>query len=210
MQDDAIDKAYDGRLMRRLLAFLLPYWRQLTLLVFTITIGALAALAQPYLVKMAIDDYIGQGNLAGLRGLAALYAGILLVSFAAEYLQTWTTQLTGQRMMFDLRTAIYEHLQRLDLRFYDRNPVGRLMTRVTSDVDVLNDLFSSGVVTIFGDFFTLIGIMAMLMVMNWRLALVAFTVLPLIIMVTQWFRRNVRLSYRVVRGLIARIKWCAG
>jgi ATP-binding cassette subfamily B multidrug efflux pump len=114
-------------------------------------------------------------------------------------------QLTGQRIMFDLRMAIYEHLQRLDLRYYDRNPVGRLMTRVTSDVDVLNDLFTSGVVTVFGDLFALLGIMAMMLWMNWRLALVAFAVLPLIVLITQWFRRNVRDSYRVVRGWIARI-----
>ena len=113
--------------------------------------------------------------------------------------------MTGQRIMFDLRMEIYGHLQRLDVRYYDRNPVGRLMTRVTSDVDVLNDLFTSGVVTIFGDVFTLIGIMAMMLIMDWRLALVSFAVLPLIALVTQWFRRNVRESYRVVRGWIARI-----
>src|SRR5438876_720464 len=107
--------------------------------------------------------------------------------------------------MFDLRMAIYGHLQRLDLAYYDKNPVGRLMTRVTSDVDVLNDLFTSGVVTIFGDVFLLVGIMIMMLWMNWRLALVAFSVLPLIVIVTQWFRRNVRDSYRVVRGWIARI-----
>ena len=107
--------------------------------------------------------------------------------------------------MFDLRMAIYGHLQRLDLSYYDRNPVGRLMTRVTSDVDVLNDLFTSGVVTVFGDVFTLVGIMAVMLWLNWRLAVVAFSVLPLIILVTQWFRRNVRESYRVVRGWIARI-----
>jgi ATP-binding cassette subfamily B protein len=101
--------------------------------------------------------------------------------------------------------AIYRHLQRLDLRYYDRNPVGRLMTRVTSDVDVINDLFTSGVVTVFGDVFTLVGIMAMMLWMNWRLALVAFAVLPLIVLIAQWFRRNVRDSYRVVRGWIARI-----
>src|SRR5947208_10606875 len=109
-------------------------------------------------------------------------------------------QLLGQRIMFDLRMSIYEHLQRLDLRFYDRNPVGRLMTRVTSDVDVLNDLFTAGVVTVFGDVFTLAGIMAVMLWMNWRLAAVAFCVLPLIALITQWFRRNVRDSYRVVRG----------
>jgi ATP-binding cassette subfamily B protein len=107
--------------------------------------------------------------------------------------------------MFDMRMETYRHLQRLDVRYYDRNPVGRLMTRVTSDVDVLNDLFTSGVVTIFGDVFTLVGIMGVMLWMNWRLALVAFAVLPLIGLVTQWFRRNVRESYRVVRGWIARI-----
>ena len=113
--------------------------------------------------------------------------------------------MTGQRIMFDMRTRIYEHLQRLDLRFYDRNPVGRLMTRVTTDVDVINDLFTSGVVSVFGDVFTLVGIMIVLLSMNWRLALVTFAVLPLIVLVTQWFRRNVRESYRTVRTLIARI-----
>ena len=128
-----------------------------------------------------------------------------MAAFAAEYLQTWMMQLTGQRIMYDLRMEIYRHLQRLDLRYYDRNPVGRLMTRVTSDVDVLNDLFTSGVVTVFGDVFSLVGIMVMMVWMNWRLAIVTFCVLPLIVLVTQWFRRNVRESYRVVRGLIARI-----
>ena len=130
---------------------------------------------------------------------------ILVAAFVAEYAQTWILQLTGQRIMFDLRMAIYRHLQRLDLKYYDRNPVGRLMTRVTSDVDVLNDLFTSGVVTVFGDLFTLVGIMGVMLWMDWRLALVAFSVLPLIVLVTQWFRRNVRESYRVVRGWIARI-----
>ncbi len=206
MQDDEIlGKAYDARLMRRLLVYLRPYWPQILLALVAITTSAGAALAQPYLMKVAIDRYIGAGRLDGLGGLAALYLAVLLFAFAAEYLQTWTMQLTGQRIMFDIRMEIYRHLQRLDLRYYDRNPVGRLMTRVTSDVDALNDLFTSGVVTIFGDVFTLVGIMVVMVVMNWRLALVAFAVLPLILIVTQWFRRNVRLSYRVVRGLIARI-----
>src|SRR5262249_13020520 len=158
-----------------------------------------------YLMKIAIDRYIAAGTLAGLGGLALLYFAILAIAFAAEYMQTWTMQMTGQRIMFDMRMAIYTHLQRLDLRYYDRNPVGRLITRVTSDVDVLNDLFTSGVVTIFGDMFTLVGIMVVMLWMNWRLALVAFSVLPLIALVTHWFRTNVRDSYRVVRGWIARI-----
>src|ERR1019366_4598396 len=153
----------------------------------------------------AIDRYIGARQLAGLNGLAALYLAVLVAAFAAESVQTWTMQLTGQRIMFDMRMGIYRHLQRLDLRYYDRNPVGRLMTRVTSDVDGLNDLFTSGAVTIFGGVFTRAGIMGVMLWMNWRLALVAFSVLPLIFFVTQWFRRNVRDSYRTVRGLIARI-----
>jgi ATP-binding cassette subfamily B protein len=203
--DDIVGKAYDARLMRRLLEYLRPYWRQVALAFVTIIVGAVASLVQPYLIKVAIDRYITERRLAGLDGLAALYLTVLVASFAAEYVQTWTLQLTGQRIMYDLRMVIYRHLQRLDLRYYDRNPVGRLMTRVTSDVDVLNDLFTSGVVTIFGDVFTLAGIMGVMLWMNWRLALVAFSVLPLIFFVTQWFRRNVRDSYRTVRGLIARI-----
>jgi len=203
--DEILGKAYDARLMRRLLQYLRPYWRSVALALVTIVVGGVASLVQPYLIKVAIDRYIAVRQLAGLNGLAALYLVVLVVAFAAEFIQTWTMQLTGQRIMFDLRMAIYGHLQKLDLRYYDRNPVGRLMTRVTSDVDVLNDLFTSGVVTVFGDVFALVGIMAMMAWMNWRLALVAFSVLPLIFLVTQWFRRNVRDSYRVVRGWIARI-----
>src|SRR5262245_29675093 len=191
--------------MRRLLRYLRPYWRQVAVALLAIVVGGAASLAQPYLMKIAIDRYVAARRLEGLDRLAALYLTVLAVSFAAEYIQTWTMQLTGQRIMFDMRMAIYSHLQRLDLAFYDRNPVGRLMTRVTSDVDVINDLFTSGVVTVFGDVFTLVGIMAMMLWMNWRLALVAFAVLPLIVVIAQWFRKHVRDSYRVVRGWIARI-----
>jgi ATP-binding cassette subfamily B protein len=203
--DDILGKAYDGRLMRRLLTYLWPYWRSVAVAFAAILIGAGASLAQPYLIKVAIDRYIEPRQLEGLDQLALLYVAILVIAFAAEYTQTWTMQLTGQRIMFDLRMAIYGHLQRLDLRYYDRNPVGRLMTRVTSDVDVLNDLFTSGVVTIFGDVFTLVGIMVILLGMDWRLAMVTFAVLPIIALVTQWFRTHVRESYRVVRGWIAKI-----
>ena len=203
--DEILGKAYDRTLMRRLLTYLRPYRVQVLVALSAILVGSGAAVTQPYLLKVAIDRYIAAGTLDGLGGLALLYAAVLSVAFVAEYVQTWTMQLTGQRIMFDLRMGIYDHLQRLDVRYYDRNPVGRLMTRVTSDVDVLNDLFSSGVVTVFGDLFTLAGIMAVMAWMNWRLALVTFSVLPLIVLITQWFRRNVRETYRVVRGWIARI-----
>jgi ATP-binding cassette, subfamily B, multidrug efflux pump len=203
--DEILGKAYDARLMRRLLQYLRPYRRQVGVALGAILVGSAASLAQPYLIKVAIDRYIAAGRLEGLDRIALLYLAILVAAFAAEYIQTWSMQFTGQRIMFDLRMAIYSHLQRLDLRFYDRNPVGRLMTRVTSDVDVLNDLFTSGVVTVFSDVLTLVGIMVMMLVMNWRLALVTFAVLPIIVGISQWFRKNVRDSYRVVRGWIARI-----
>ena len=203
--EEVLGKAYDARLMRRLLGYLRPYSSQVAVALAAIICGSILQLAQPWLMKLAIDRYIAAGNLEGLDVIALAFLCILLGSFAMEYVQTWILQMTGQRIMFDLRTQIYRHLQRLDLKFYDRNPVGRLMTRVTSDVDVLNDLFTAGVVSIFGDVFTLAGIMIVLVTMDWRLALVAFSVLPLIVLVTQWFLRNVRELYRVVRVRIARI-----
>src|SRR6476660_1388273 len=203
--DDVLGKAYDARLMRRLLEYLRPYWRSVVAALVTIVVGGAASLVQPYLIKVAIDQYIAARRLSGLDRLALIYLAVLVVAFVAEYAQTWTMQLTGQRIMFDLRMAIYRHLQRLDLRYYDRNPVGRLMTRVTSDVDVLNDLFTSGVVTVFGDVFTLLGIMGVMLTMNWRLALVTFSVIPFFFVVTNWFRRGARSSFREVRRYIARI-----
>lgn len=203
--DEILGKAYDARLMRRLLGYLWPYWRQVAVAFAAIFVASAAALAQPYLVKQAIDQHVATRTLAGLDRLALIYTLVLVAAFIAEYVQTWTMQMIGQRIMFDLRMAVYGHLQRLDLKYYDRHPVGRLMTRVTSDVDVLNELFTSGVVTIFGDALTLVGIMVVMVWMDWRLALVAFSVLPLIVLVTQWFRRNVRESYRIVRGWVARI-----
>src|SRR5262245_28250695 len=129
--DEILGKAYDARLMHRLLTYLRPYWRSVVLAFIVIIIGAGVSLAQPYLMKVAIDRYIATGNLEGMNRLAMLYLVLLVVAFAAEYIQTWTMQLTGQRIMYDLRMSIYGHLHQLDLKFYDRNPVGRLMTRVT-------------------------------------------------------------------------------
>jgi ATP-binding cassette, subfamily B, multidrug efflux pump len=203
--EEILGKAYDAVLMRRLLRYLRPYTKHVALALAAIISASVLQLAQPYLIKIAIDRHIATGTTAGLDRIALAFLAILLGSFAFEFLQTWTLQLTGQRIMYDLRMQIYRHLQRLDVQFYDRNPVGRLMTRVTTDVDVLNDLFTAGVVSIFGDVFTLLGIMVVLIVMDWRLALVAFSVLPLIIAVSQWFRRNARESYRTVRIWIARI-----
>jgi ATP-binding cassette subfamily B protein len=205
IDDDVLGKAYDGRLMRRLLTYLRPYRGQVLVAVVAIIGHSALDLVPPYLTKTVIDRYIPVGDLAGLGSIAALYLVALIASFLLEYLQTWTMQVIGQKIMFDLRMQLVSHLNRLDLRFYDRNPVGRLMTRITTDVDVLNELFTSGVVSVFGDVFTLIGIMGVLVWMDWRLALAAFSVLPLIAWITHWFRINARESYRTVRTWIARI-----
>jgi ATP-binding cassette, subfamily B, multidrug efflux pump len=203
--EDVLGKAYDARLMRRLLEYLRPYRLPVATALGALIGGSALQLVQPYLMKVAIDRYIAQRDLAGLNQVALGFLAVLIGSFVFEYLQTYILQYVGQRIMFDMRMEIYGHLQRVDVQYYDRNPVGRLMTRVTTDVDVLNDLFASGVVSVFGDVFTLTGIMVVLLVMDWRLALVAFSVLPLIVLITQWFRRNVRESYRSVRLWIARI-----
>jgi ATP-binding cassette subfamily B protein len=204
-EDEVLGKAYDARLMRRLLTYLRPYRLQVVLAVAAIIAHSVLELAPPYLTKLVIDEYIPARDLSSLSGVAVLFLLTLTGSFAFEYLQTSTMQMIGQRIMFDLRVQILNRLQQLDVRFYDRNPVGRLMTRVTTDVDALNELFTSGVVAVFGDAFTLLGIMAVLVWMDWRLALVAFSVLPIIVVITQWFRVNVRDSYRTVRLWIARI-----
>jgi ATP-binding cassette subfamily B protein len=204
-EEEVLGKAYDARLMRRLLSYLLPHKWYVAGALLALVGDAVTQLAPPYLVKVAIDQYIAQGDLAGIDQIAVLYFAVLLASFSLEYAQTYMMQMIGQRIMFDMRMQIYAHLQRLDLAFYDRNPVGRLMTRVTTDVDVINDLFTSGVVAAFGDLFMLVGIMITLLWMDWRLAAIAFSVLPLILVLAQWFRRHVRESYRKVRLRIARI-----
>jgi ATP-binding cassette subfamily B multidrug efflux pump len=205
MQEDVIGKAYDARLMRRLLRYLRPHSGAVAVAFVVILGGSLVELAQPWITQQAIDKYIATGDTAGLSRMGLLFLALILAAFGFEYVQTSVLQLTGQKIMHTLRMQVYTHLQRVDLAFYDHNPVGRMMTRVTTDVDALNDMFASGVVTVFGDLLVLIGIMAAMVVMNWRLALVAFTVLPLIGVTTAWFRKNVRESYRQVRGLVARL-----
>ena len=205
LHDEPLVAAYDARLLRRLLRYLVPHRRSVAVALAAIVGHALLQLAEPYLIKLAIDRHILTGELAGLELIAAAMFVILTGSFLLEYLETYSMGMIGQRIMYDLRMEIYGHLQRIDVAYYDRHPVGRLMTRVTTDVDALNDLFASGVISVFRDVVLLVGIMAVLLWMDWRLALVAFAVLPFIALVTQWFRRNARAAYREVRGWIAKI-----
>ena len=217
-----LGKAYDGRLMKRLLGYLAAY-RKVTVLAFISIIGAsFLQVIPPYLLKVEVDRYLDPGRgvpvvafldpwlsadpRVGIFQIVLLiFLPVLLLAFALEFVQTYTMQFVGQKIMFDLRREVFAHLQRLPLSFFDKNQAGRLVTRVTADVDVLNDLFASGVVAIFGDFFTLFGIIIVMLTINWRIALMTFAVLPLIVMTTMAFRRVVRESYRRIRAALARI-----
>jgi ATP-binding cassette subfamily B multidrug efflux pump len=204
-EDDAIARSYDRTLLLRLLTYLRPYKGAVAVSFLLIVLMAGLDLAGPYLTKVAIDRHIRTGDAAGLAGVAVLYLATLLAAFVVRFGQVTILQMTGQRVMLDMRRAIYGHLQSLHVGFFDKNPVGRLMTRVTTDVDAVNELFTSGVVTVFGDLFTLLGIMGVMLFMNWKLALVTFSVIPLFFLVTNWFRRGSRQSFREVRKWIARI-----
>ena len=204
-EEEATGKAYDARLMRRLLEYLRPY-RFRVLLAITVLLSASAIeLAGPWLTSIAIDRALPNRDLLLLSRLVTALAAAALLAFGLEYLQIQLTTWIGQRVMYDLRREIFAHLQRLDLRFYDRNPVGRLMTRVTSDVEVLNELFSSGVVTVFGDLFILIFITTFMFAIDWQLALVTLAVLPFVIMTAVLFRTHIRDAFREIRTRLARI-----
>jgi ATP-binding cassette subfamily B protein len=203
--DDTIARSYDRQLLLRLLRYLRPYKAAVAVSFLLIVAMAGLDLVGPYLTKVAIDQHIAAGDAAGLARVAVLYLLALLAAFAVRFAQVYILQMTGQRIMMDLRRQIYQHLQRLHVAYFDRNPVGRLITRVTTDVDAINELFTSGVVTVFGDVFTLLGIMAVMLVLDFRLALVTFAVIPLFFLVTNWFRRGSRQSFREVRKWIARI-----
>ncbi len=218
-EEEVLGKAYDARLMKRLLGYLRPYIPLVALALGAILAHAALQAVGPFLTKVAVDKYLAHSTLRptfldrhlsadafrGVTEIAILYILALLVSFAVEFVQTYTMQLTGQKVMLDLRMQIFRHLQRLPVAFFDRNPVGRLVTRLTSDVDALNEMFTSGVIAIFGDFFTLTVIVAVMLLLNAPLALVSFSVLPLIALATAVFRRRVRDSYRRIRTAIARI-----
>ncbi|HKR32315.1 MAG TPA: ABC transporter ATP-binding protein [Terriglobales bacterium] len=223
-EEEVLGKAYDSRLMKRLLAYLAPYKWQTLLAIVAILVKAGADVLGPYLTKVAIDKYLASARagarhpfldswlssrpLVGIGQIAALYVSLLAISFCMDFLQTYYMQWVGQKAMFDLRSQIFAHLQRLHVAFFDRNPVGRLVTRVTTDVDAVNEMFTSGVVSIFEDVFVLSGIVVIMFWIArpyWWLPLVTLAVLPLIFWATMLFRRSVRESYRRIRVAIARI-----
>jgi ATP-binding cassette, subfamily B, multidrug efflux pump len=218
--DDVVGKAYDSRLMRRLLTYLRPYKLQACISLVAILLKAGADVLGPYLTKVAVDRYmtarpalhppawthwLSSKPMTGVTQIAGIYLGALVFSYLLEFVQTYLMQWTGQKVMFDMRRQIFRHIQRMHVSFFDRNPVGRLVTRLTSDVDALNEMFTSGVFAIFEDVFVLILIVVIMLRMNWWLALIAFAVLPPILGITKIFRKHVRDSYRRIRSAIARI-----
>jgi ATP-binding cassette subfamily B multidrug efflux pump len=218
-EEEILGKAYDSRLMRRLLTYLRPYQRPLAIALVSIILKSFSDILGPYLIKVAVDRYLAPVKNAasglwswlspdpmhGIAQISGIYFAMLLITFVLEFLQTYFMQWIGQKVMFDLRSQIFRHLQRMHVAFYDKNPVGRLVTRVTTDVDALNEMFTSGVVSIFEDVFVLIGIIGIMLCMNWKLALITFAVLPFIGIATKIFRDEVRDSYRRIRVAIARI-----
>ena len=204
-EEEALGKGYDARLMKRLLQYLQPYKSYVALAIVILVAASLLQVVGPWLTQIAIDDVIPNRNTSLLATLAAAYLASVVAGFVLLYAQSVLTAWLGQRVMYDLRTEIFRKLQQLDLGFYDRNPVGRLMTRITSDVEALNELFSSGVVAVFGDLFTLAFILSAMLYMDWRLALITFSVLPFVVLTAFLFRAKLRNAYRDIRVRLARI-----
>src|SRR5436190_2799880 len=240
-EEEILGKAYDSRLMKRLLTYLRPSTRQAVVALVAIVVRAVLDVHSPVLTAIAIDKYLTNGAVAtkilgapliepwsegnnplshltrfldphlsleplvGIAQIASIYVSLVVFGFILEYAQTYFMQWTGQKVMFDLRSQLFRHLQHMHIAFFDKNPVGRLVTRVTTDVDALNEMFTAGVVSIFEDIFVLVGIGAVLLWMNARLALVTLIVLPLIFWATMVFRKYARDSYRRIRTAIARI-----
>jgi ATP-binding cassette subfamily B protein len=204
-EDEALGKALDWTLLRRLALYLEPYRGRVAIAFGLLIVESVLGIIPPWLVKIAVDDQIAHGDLAGLRVTALLFVGVLVAEFAVSYVQLVLVARIGQAVMYDMRASLFTHLQRMSFAFFDRNPVGRLMTRVTSDVEVLNEMFTSGIISVFGDIFLLAGILAAMFLLDARLALVTLAVGPVLILATNLFRVKVREAYRDIRGRVARI-----
>ena len=204
-EEEVLGKAYDSRLMRRLVTYLRPYKPAVALAFVLILLESVLEIAFPWLIKIAIDSYIAVNDMVGLAYISVVFIALLIVKFFTSSGQTYILQNTGQKIMYDMRMEVFGHLQKLSASFYDKNPVGRLITRVITDVDVLNEMFSAGIVSIFGDILVLAGITVAILLMNWQLGLVTLSVVPLIALATAVFRVKARDSYRRVRIAIAKI-----
>lgn len=204
-EEEVEEKPFDARLMLRLLEYLKPYTKWVVLAFGLILITSVTRQAGPFLTQIAVDEHILVGDYAGLHRLVWIFVGLLVLQFSANYLQNYVTQMTGQWAMFDVRHHIFSHLQRLPLRYFDRTPIGRLMTRNTNDVDALNELFTDGIVVVFSDVFTLIAIVAFMASMNAELAAVVCVILPFMFLATFYFQGRMLRAFRNARSRLARL-----
>ena len=204
-EEDDLGKVYDRELMGRLIAYLKPYWREVVVIAFLMVGYSVSEALLPYLTQLGIDNHIEPGNLQGLETIVLYYVLVLVARFIFTYFEEYGMQMVGQKAMYDIRMSLFSHLQRLDVRFFDNNPVGRLMTRVMGDVEVLKELFTSGVITIFGNLLSIFGYMIAMLLLNWKLALVTFAVLPIIFGTTTIYQVYSRRAFRDQRRHLARI-----
>jgi ATP-binding cassette subfamily B protein len=204
-EEDDLGKVYDRELMKRLIAYLKPYRREVVLIVFLMVGYSASEALLPYLTQLGIDNHIEPRNLQGLETIVLYYVLVLVARFIFTYFEEYGMQMVGQKAMYDIRMSLFSHLQRLDVRFFDNNPVGRLMTRVMGDVEVLKELFTSGVITVFGNLLSIFAYVVAMLLLNWKLALVTLTVLPIIFAITTIYQVYSRRAFRDQRRYLARI-----
>jgi ATP-binding cassette subfamily B protein len=204
-EDEVLGKAYDAKLMKRLIKYLKPYSKWVIIAII-LTVGvALLSTIRPYLTKIAIDNYILNKDSFGLRNIILVLLGTLIFQGLVQYVMTYLTQWIGQKTIFDLRMELFRHIQKLSMSFFDKNPVGRLVTRLTNDIEVLNEMFSSGIVMVFADVFIIAGILFFMLSLSWQLTLIALSVIIPLIYATIIFRRKVRSAFRDVRFYLAKM-----
>jgi len=204
-QEEVLGKAYDARLMKRLIKYLKPY-KYWVILAILLTIGvAMLSTVRPYLTKIAVDNYIVNKDPAGLKNIILILLATLIFQGLLQYTMTYLTQWIGQKTIYDLRMELFEHIQKLSMSFFDKNPVGRLVTRLTNDIEVLNEMFSSGIVMVFADIFIIGGILFFMFSLSWQLTLIALSVVIPLIYATVIFRKKVRTAFRDVRFFLAKM-----
>ena len=204
-EEDDLGKVYDRELMTRLIAYLKPYRREVVLIVFLMVGYSVSEALLPYLTQVGIDNHIEPRNLEGLETIVLYYVLVLVARFIFTYFEEYGMQMVGQKVMYDMRMSLFSHLQRLDVRYFDRNPVGRLMTRVMGDVEILKELFTSGVITVIGNLLSILGYMIAMLLFNWKLALITFAILPIIFATTTVYQVYSRRAFRDQRRYLARI-----
>ncbi len=203
--DEILGKAYDSKLMKRLLKYVKPYRKYVLLAILLNIFVAALPTVRPYLIKIGIDIYIANKDYHGLLIICSILLGVLILQSVVQYYLAYYTELMGQKIIFDLRVQLFTHVQKLALKYFDKTPIGRTVTRVTNDVETLNEMFSSGIVSVFSDVFVIIWIFVFMFTMSWDLSLVTLSVVPILFYATFLFRKKVRESYRGIRKHLARL-----